>query len=74
MAKIILLGLDAHADSITVVRQIEGGMPQPAQKSSATGLLEWVRRQHEQAEMVWSCYEAGKAFGCLSGKRARHST
>ena len=27
MAKIILLGLDVHADSITVVRQIDGAMP-----------------------------------------------
>jgi len=59
LAKIILLGLDVHADSITVVRQIDGGMPQPAQKFSAAGLLEWVRRQREQAEVVWSCYEAG---------------
>jgi transposase len=59
LAKIILLGLDVHADSITVVRQIDGGMPQPGQKFSSSGLLEWVKRQREMAEAVWSCYEAG---------------
>ncbi len=59
LAKVILLGLDVHADSITVVRQIDGGMPQPAQKFSWAGLLDWVRRQREGAEAVWSCYEAG---------------
>ena len=59
LAKIILLGLDVHADSITVVRQIDGEMPQPAQKFSPAGLLDWVKRQREQAEAVWTCYEAG---------------
>jgi transposase len=59
LAKVIVLGLDVHADSITVVRQIDGGMPQPAQKFSPARLLDWMRRQLEQAEVVWSCYEAG---------------
>jgi transposase len=59
LAKVILLGLDVHAESITVVRQIDGGMPQPAQKFSWAGLLDWVRWQRELAEEVWSCYEAG---------------
>jgi transposase len=59
LAKIILLGLDVHAESITVVRQIDGGMPQPGQKFHPARFLDWVRRQKEQAEVVWSCYEAG---------------
>ena len=59
MAKIIVLGLDVHADSITVVRQIDGAMPQPGQKFSPVRLLEWVRQQRAQAEAVWTCYEAG---------------
>ena len=59
LANVILLGLDVHADSITAVRQMDGGMPQPAQKFSWAGLLDWVGRQREQAEAVWSCYEAG---------------
>jgi transposase len=53
------LGLDVHADSITVVRQVDGAMPQPAQKFSGAALLDWVKRQKEQTETVWSCYEAG---------------
>ena len=68
MAKIIVLGLDVHADSITVVRQIDGGMPQPAQKFSPAGLPEWMQRQREQAEAVWSCYEAGP-FGYVLHRR-----
>jgi len=40
-------------------RPIDGARPQPARKFSPAGLLQWVRRQHEQAEVVWSCYEAG---------------
>jgi transposase len=59
LAKVILLGLDVHADSITVVRQIDGEMPKPAQKFSWAGLLDWMKRQREGAEVVWSCYEAG---------------
>jgi transposase len=59
LAKVILLGLDVHAESITVVRQIDGGMPQPAQTFSWASLPSWIRRQRGQAETVWSCYEAG---------------
>ena len=59
LAKVIVLGLDVHAESIRVVRQIDGGMPQPAQKFSPARFLDWVRRQKAQAEVVWSCYEAG---------------
>ena len=59
LAKVILLGLDVHADSITVVRQVDGGMPQPAQQFCPARLLDWIRRQQGQAETVWSCYEAG---------------
>src|SRR5258707_1580392 len=59
LAKVILLGLDVHAESITVVRQIDGGMPQPAQKFSPARFQDWARRQKSEAEVVWSCYEAG---------------
>jgi transposase len=59
LAKVMLLGLDVHAESITVVRQIDGGMPQPGQKFHPVRFLDWVRRQKEQAETVWTCYEAG---------------
>lgn len=59
LAKVILLGLDVHAESIVVVRQIDGGMPQPAQKFSWPRLQDWVQRQRSEATEVWTCYEAG---------------
>lgn len=55
----IKLGLDVHADSIVVVRIIDNTTPQPAQKFSAEGFLEWVKKQLKEAEVVHSCYEAG---------------
>jgi transposase len=59
LAKVILLGLDVHADSITVVEQIDGEMPKPPQTFAAARLVEWIRQRRERAETVWSCYEAG---------------
>lgn len=58
-AKCIKLGIDVHADSYRVVRQIDDATPQPAQKFSPQGFLLWVAKQLDQAESVHSCYEAG---------------
>ena len=58
-AKLIKLGIDVHADSYRVVRQIDNNTPQPAQKFTPTGFLVWVVRQLLLAEKVHSCYEAG---------------
>lgn len=58
-AKSIKLGIDVHAQSYRVVRQIDHATPQPAQKFSPQGFLVWVKKQLEQAEAVHSCYEAG---------------
>lgn len=55
----IKLGVDIHADSYRVVRQIDGATPQPAQKMTPTQYLEFARKQLEQAQEVHSCYEAG---------------
>jgi transposase len=55
----IKLGLDVHADTIVVVRILEHGAPQPAQKFSPAKFMEWVRTQLGLAEAVHSCYEAG---------------
>jgi transposase len=55
----IKLGLDAHADQITTCRQVEGRLPQPAQKLSEQRLLELVREHRQQGHQVYSCYEAG---------------
>ncbi len=58
-AKCIKLGIDVHADSYRVVRQIDNASPQPAQKFRPEDFLEWAKRQLERAEEVHSCYEAG---------------
>jgi len=58
-AKIIKLGIDVHADSYRVVRQIDNATPQPAQKYTPAGFLVWVAKQISLAEEVHSCYEAG---------------
>ena len=53
------LGLDVHADTIVVVRILDQSGPQPAQKFSPAGFLEWVQSQRALAQRVHSCYEAG---------------
>lgn len=58
-AKTIKLGIDVHADSYRVVRQIDHATPQPAQKFTPKAFLEWAKKQLEEAEEVHSCYEAG---------------
>ena len=58
-AKSIKLGIDVHADSYRVVRQIDHATPQPAQKFTPKDFLSWAKKQLEQAEAVHSCYEAG---------------
>jgi len=58
-AKCIKLGIDVHADSYRVVRQIDNATPQPAQKFTPKDFLVWAKKQLDQAEAVHSCYEAG---------------
>jgi transposase len=58
-AKCLKLGIDVHADSYRVVRQLDHATPQPAQKFTPADFLRWAQKQLEQAETVYSCYEAG---------------
>jgi transposase len=58
-AKYIKLGIDVHADSYRVVRQIDQATPQPAQKFTPQAFLVWAKKQLSLAEQVHSCYEAG---------------
>jgi transposase len=58
-AKCIKLGIDVHADSYRVVRQLDHATPQPAQKFTPRDFLVWAKKQLAQAESVHSCYEAG---------------
>jgi len=55
----IKLGIDVHADSYRVVRQIDSATPQPAQKMTPAKFLLFAARQMVLAERVHSCYEAG---------------
>jgi transposase len=59
---LVCLGLDVHANQITVVRQIDHSLPQPAQRFTQEKLLHWVEKMLKQGAQVWSCYEAG-CFG-----------
>jgi transposase len=58
----IKLGIDIHADSYRVVRQLDNATPQPAQKFTPAAFLEWAAKQLTLADTVYSCYEAG-SFG-----------
>lgn len=58
-AKSIKLGIDVHADSYRVVRQVDHATPQPAQKFTPAEFLRWAKKQLTLAEAVYSCYEAG---------------
>ena|SRR5579859_1737788 len=58
-AKSIKLGIDVHADSYRVVRQIDHATPQPAQKFTPKDFLVWAKKQLTLAEEVHTCYEAG---------------
>jgi len=53
------LGMDCHAASITVARQLDGQNPQPAQKFTVARFLVWVQEQVQKGYQVISCYEAG---------------
>lgn len=55
----IKLGIDVHADSYRVVRQVDSATPQPAQKMTPEAFLEFAAKQLTLAEEVHSCYEAG---------------
>ena len=60
--RVIKLGIDVHLDRYVVVRQIDGGAPQPPQRFSPAQFLEWAQKQTELADQVYSCYEA-RPFG-----------
>lgn len=61
-ASLIKLGVDAHADSYRVVRQIDHGPLQPPQCMRPDRFLAWAEKQKAHADRVVACYEAG-TFG-----------
>jgi transposase len=55
----VKFGLDVHAAQITVCRQIDGQLPQPAQRRGWTECGEWLEAHVQAGACVHSCYEAG---------------
>ena len=55
----VKFGLDVHAGQITVCRQIDGQVPQPAQKMGWSECIEWFEAHVQAGAVVHSCYEAG---------------
>jgi hypothetical protein len=43
-----------HLDRYVVVRQIDGGAPQPPQRFSPTQFLEWAKKQTALAQQVFT--------------------
>jgi len=46
--RVIKLGIDVHLDRYVVVRQIDGGAPQPPQRFSPAQFLEWAEKQSKR--------------------------
>lgn len=55
----IKLGIDWHVDNYRVVRIIDEGGPEPAQRFTPEAFLVWAKKQMSLARQVFSCYEAG---------------
>jgi transposase len=55
----IKLGLDVHATQVTVCRQWDGRLPQPAQQLGAAQVLKLVEEHVARGHRVYTCYEAG---------------
>jgi hypothetical protein len=55
-ARVIKLGLDVHASSIVVVRQIDAQVAQPAQRFTPEQFLSFARRQVERGLQKGSCW------------------
>src|SRR5664280_3011853 len=68
--QVIKLGIDVHLDRYVVVRQIDGGAPQPPQRFSPRQFLDGAKKQTALAQQVYSCYEAGP-FGYRLHRKIR---
>lgn len=55
----VKFGMDVHAGQITVCRQIDGQVPQPAQKFGWVECIEWIDEHLKAKAVVYTCYEAG---------------
>ena len=49
----IKLALDVHAGDLRVVRMVDGAKPQPPQKLTIAGFLEWVASKQQESNHWW---------------------
>ena len=49
----IKLALDVHAGDLMVVRMVDGAKPQPPQKRTIAGFLEWVASKQRESNHWW---------------------
>ena len=56
----VKFGMAVHAAQITVCRQVDGQVPQPAQKFGWSECVEWLDEHIKAGAVVHSCYEAGR--------------
>ena len=59
-SRVVKLGMDVHAKTISVVRIFGSGSAEPAQSFSYEKLIRWVKTKHlDNGWEVYACYEAG---------------
>ncbi len=60
----IKLGIDLHQEFLSVVAQVGGTNPKPAQRFSQRSFLAWAAKLKAQHDQVYAVYEAcGFGFG-----------
>src|SRR5260370_4347331 len=61
---VIKLGIDVHQDFYTVVMQVDGSNPKPAQRFGKQAFVQWATKLRSQGSEVHAVYEAcGFGFG-----------
>jgi hypothetical protein len=59
-SRVVKLGMDVHARTISVVRIFGSGSAEPAQSFNYERLIQWVKTKHlDNGWEVYACYEAG---------------
>jgi transposase len=62
------IAIDMHLKSFRVVRQMDHGAVQPAQRFEPGQFYQWLEKEKQKAERVAVCYEAG-CFGYEPARR-----
>src|ERR1700679_3606007 len=62
------IAIDMHLKSFRIVRQLDYGQPQPAQKFAPEEFYPWLEKEVKKAGRVVVCYEAG-CFGYGPARR-----